>query len=47
MFKTGWRQCAEDLRRGAVRTRCPNQAVYGHYCQDHGTPPSDNPTKSR
>ena len=47
MLKTGWRQCAEDLRRGAARTRCPKQAVYGYYCPDHGTPPNNNHTKSR
>ena len=47
MYKPMWRQCAENLRRGAARTRCPNQAVYGYYCPDHGTPPNDNHAKSR
>ena len=47
MYKPMRRQCAEDLRRGAARSRCPKRAEYGYYCPDHGAPPNDNQTNSR
>ena len=33
------RQCIEVRRRGFSRVRCTNEAVYGYYCEEHGTPP--------
>ena len=33
------RQCIEERRRGFSRARCTNEAVYGYYCEEHGTPP--------
>jgi hypothetical protein len=32
-------QCVEFWRSGFSKTRCTNKAVYGYYCELHGTPP--------